>query len=137
MVVRADPTKFTNPKPVGTGPFTLDKFAPTQYSLKKNPTYWQAAKIAPTEVVFPAQASNQSTNQLDVTSGKFDWSYTFLPDVQKTYVSRNSKHNAYWFPPGGVDHPVPQPDEGTVQRRQLPQGHLAVAGPHRPSPPRR
>ena len=97
-----DPTKFTNPKPVGTGPFTLDKFAPTQYSLKKNPSYWQAAKIAPTEVVFPAQASNQSTNQLDVTSGKFDWSYTFLPDVQKTYIARNSKQNAYWFPPGGV-----------------------------------
>ena len=32
------------------------------------------------EVVFPAQASNQSTNQLDVTSGKFDWSYNFLPE---------------------------------------------------------
>jgi len=96
-----DPTKFTNTKPVGTGPFTLDKFAPTQYSLKKNPTYWQAAKIAPSEVVFPAQSSNQATNQLDVSSGKFDWSYNFLPNVQKTYVSR-SKNNVYWFPPGGV-----------------------------------
>ncbi|HZE51279.1 MAG TPA: ABC transporter substrate-binding protein [Jatrophihabitantaceae bacterium] len=96
-----DPTKFTNTKPVGTGPFTLDKFAPTQYSLKKNPTYWQAAKIAPSEVLFPAQSSNQATNQLDVSSGKFDWSYNFLPNVQKTYVSR-SKTNIYWFPPGGV-----------------------------------
>ena len=96
-----DPTKFTNTKPVGTGPFTLDKFAPTQYSLKKNPAYWQAAKIAPSEVVFPAQSSNQATNQLDVSSGKFDWSYNFLPNVQKTYVSR-SKNNVYWFPPGGV-----------------------------------
>ena len=97
-----DPTKFTNNTPVGTGPFALDKFAPTQYSLKKNATYWQAAKIAPSAVVFPAQASNQNTNQLDVTSGKFDWSYTFLPNVQKTYVSRDPKHNVYWFPPGGV-----------------------------------
>src|SRR5882757_9743633 len=92
-----DPAKFTNTKPVGTGPFTLDKFAPTQYSLKKNPTYWQAAKIAPSEVLFPAQSSNQATNQLDVSSGKFDWSYNFLPNVQKTYVSR-SKTNIYWFP---------------------------------------
>jgi peptide/nickel transport system substrate-binding protein len=97
-----DPTKFTNNTPVGTGPYALDKFAPTQYSLKKNATYWQAAKIAPSAVVFPAQASNQNTNQLDVTSGKFDWSYTFLPNVQKTYVSRDPKHNVYWFPPGGV-----------------------------------
>jgi peptide/nickel transport system substrate-binding protein len=98
----ADPTKDANTNPVGTGPFTLDKFAPTQYSLKKNPTYWQVSKVAPGEVVFPAQASNQSTNQLDVTSGKFDWSYNFLPDVKQTFVSRDPKHNLYWFPPGGT-----------------------------------
>jgi peptide/nickel transport system substrate-binding protein len=80
----------------------LDKFAPTQYSLKKNPTYWQASKIVPSEVVLPAQSTNQNTNQLDVTSGKFDWSYNFLPNVQQTYVSRDSAHNKYWFPPGGT-----------------------------------
>jgi peptide/nickel transport system substrate-binding protein len=98
----ADPTKDPNVKPVGTGPFMLDNFAPTQYSLKKNPTYWQADKIAPAEVLFPAQASNQSTNQLDVASGKFDWSYNFLPDVKQTYVARDPAHNQYWFPPGGT-----------------------------------
>jgi peptide/nickel transport system substrate-binding protein len=80
----------------------LDKFAPTEYRLKKNPSYWNAGKIAPSEVVMPAQSSNQSTNQLDVTSGKFDWSYNYLPDVQKTYVSRDPSHNKYWFPPGGT-----------------------------------
>ncbi len=95
-----DPVKYTNTTPVGTGPFTLDKFAPTQYTLKKNPDYWQADKIAPDQVVMPAQSTNQSTNQLDVTSGKFDWAYNYLPDVQKTYVSRDP-HNTYWFPPGG------------------------------------
>ncbi|MFN2517520.1 MAG: ABC transporter substrate-binding protein [Jatrophihabitantaceae bacterium] len=98
----ADPVKFANTKPVGSGPFVLDKFAPTQYSLKKNPNYWQKDKVAPTQVLFPAQASNQNTNQLDVTSGKFDWAYNFLPDVKRTYVARDPKHNVYWFPPGGV-----------------------------------
>jgi peptide/nickel transport system substrate-binding protein len=98
----ADPVKDANVNPVGTGPFMLDKFAPTQYSLKKNPTYWQADKIAPAEVLFPAQASNQSTNQLDVVSGTFDWSYNFLPDVKQTYVARDPAHNQYWFPPGGT-----------------------------------
>ncbi|MDT4909765.1 MAG: peptide/nickel transport system substrate-binding protein [Pseudonocardiales bacterium] len=97
-----DPVKYANTKPVGTGPFTLDKFAPTQYTLKKNASYWQADKIAPKAVVFPAQSSNQSTNQLDVTSGKFDWAYNFLPDVKKTFVAKDPKHNVYWFPPGGV-----------------------------------
>jgi peptide/nickel transport system substrate-binding protein len=97
-----DPVKYANTKPVGTGPFTLDKFAPTQYTLKKNASYWQADKIAPKAVVFPAQSSNQSTNQLDVTSGKFDWAYNFLPDVKKTFVAKDPKHNVDWFPPGGV-----------------------------------
>jgi peptide/nickel transport system substrate-binding protein len=98
----ADPSKDPNIAPVGTGPFTLGSFAPTQYSLKKNTGYWQADKIAPAQVLFPAQASNQSTNQLDVVSGKFDWSYNFLPDVKNTFVARDSAHNQYWFPPGGT-----------------------------------
>ncbi|HUY47612.1 MAG TPA: ABC transporter substrate-binding protein [Streptosporangiaceae bacterium] len=98
----ADPVKFTNTHPVGTGPFVLSKFAPTQYTLAKNKLYWNASKIAPSTVVFPAEASNQSTNQLAVSSGQFDWSYTFLPDVKKTYVDRDPAHNQYWFPPGGT-----------------------------------
>ncbi|MDQ6687423.1 MAG: ABC transporter substrate-binding protein [Actinomycetota bacterium] len=98
----SDPVKYANAKPVGSGPFTLDKFAPTQYSLKPNPNYWQKDKIAPKQVLFPAQASNQNTNQLDVTSGKFDWAYNFLPDVKRTFVARDPKHNVYWFPPGGA-----------------------------------
>ncbi len=99
--VTGDLTKYTNTHPVGTGPFELDKFAPTQYTEKKNSSYWQADKIAPTEVKFPAQSSNQSTNQLDITSGKFDWSYNYLPNVKQTFVSKSS-HNTYWFPPGGT-----------------------------------
>jgi len=98
----SDPAKYANTNPVGTGPFMLSSFAPTQYTLSKNPKYWDAAKIAPSKVVFPAQASSQSTNQLDVSSGQFDWAYTFLPDVKTTYVNRNPSHNVYWFPPGGT-----------------------------------
>ena len=99
----ADPAKYTNTKPVGTGPFMLDTFAPTQYLFKKNTSYWNASQIAPTaKSKFPAQSSNQSTNQLDVTSGKFDWSYNFLPNVQQTYVAKDPAHNTYWFPPGGT-----------------------------------
>jgi peptide/nickel transport system substrate-binding protein len=98
----ANPVKFTNPHPVGAGPFTLSSFAPTQYTLVKNPDYWAAAQIAPAKVVFPAQATSQTTNQLAVSSGQFDWAYTYLPDVQKTYVDRDPAHNVYWFPPGGT-----------------------------------
>jgi peptide/nickel transport system substrate-binding protein len=97
-----NPVKFANTHPVGTGPFVLSSFAPTQYTLSKNPLYWDAAKIAPSKVVFPAQATNQATNQLAVSSGEFDWAYTYLPDVKKTYIDRDPKYNQYWFPPGGT-----------------------------------
>jgi len=33
----ADPTKYADTKPIGTGPFTLDTFAPTEYKLKTRP----------------------------------------------------------------------------------------------------
>jgi peptide/nickel transport system substrate-binding protein len=98
----ANPVKFTNTHPVGTGPFVLSSFAPTQYTLAKNPLYWDASSIAPSKVVFPAQATNQATNQLAVSSGEFDWAYTYLPDVKKTYIDRDPKYNQYWFPPGGT-----------------------------------
>jgi peptide/nickel transport system substrate-binding protein len=96
------PDAYSNTKPVGTGPFMLKSFAPTQYSEAKNPKYWNADQIAPTQVNFPAQSSNQSTNQLDVSSGKFDWSYNYLPNVEQTYVSKDSANRTYWFPPGGT-----------------------------------
>jgi peptide/nickel transport system substrate-binding protein len=98
----SDPVKFANTDPVGSGPFKLSKFAPTQYTLTKNPLYWNASSIAPSSVVFPAQATSQTTNQLEVSDGDFDWAYTYLPDVQKTYVDRDPAHNLYWFPPGGT-----------------------------------
>jgi peptide/nickel transport system substrate-binding protein len=98
----SNPTTFTNTHPVGTGPFTLGSFAPTQYTLTKNALYWDASKIAPSSVVFPAQATSQSTNQLEVSSGQFDWAYQYLPDVQATYVDRDPATNRYWFPPGGT-----------------------------------
>jgi peptide/nickel transport system substrate-binding protein len=96
-----DPTKYANTNPVGTGPFTLSSFAPTQYALAKNTNYWQADKVVPQTVLFPAQSTNQSTNQLNVVAGDFDWSYNYLPDVQKTFTKRDPD-NVYWFPPGGT-----------------------------------
>jgi peptide/nickel transport system substrate-binding protein len=99
--VQGDPSKYTNTKPVGTGPFTLDAFAPTQYTEKKNDSYWNADKIAPSEVKFPAQSSDQNTNQLDIASGNYDWSYNYFPNVKQTYLSKDP-HNSYWFPPGGT-----------------------------------
>ena len=98
----ADPATFTNLDPVGDGPYVLGRFSPTGYTLTKSPTYWGAAAIAPTSVTFPAEASNQNTNQLEVASGQYDWSYTYLPDIKTTFVAKAPGTRSYWFPPGGT-----------------------------------
>jgi len=92
----ADPVTATDEKPVGTGPYTLGDFGPNQYKLEKNPTYWQADKVAATELVLPA-----ANTQLDIVNNGYDWAYAFMSDVENTWV-KAGKGNTYWFPPGGT-----------------------------------
>ncbi|MFP3589808.1 ABC transporter substrate-binding protein, partial [Paraburkholderia sp. SIMBA_055] len=37
-----DPATYRNEDPVGTGPFVLGNYNDQQYSMDKNPSYWQA-----------------------------------------------------------------------------------------------
>lgn len=94
-----DPTKFTNPNPVGTGPFTLKSFSSQLIDLAKNPKYWQAGKPQVTELRYPAYNSNTSA-ELALDQGQVDAANMFLTNINQTYVSRNPTHNHFWFPPG-------------------------------------
>jgi peptide/nickel transport system substrate-binding protein len=97
----ANPVTFTNTKPVTSGPFVVDTFTPNQYTLKKNPDCWQAGDVQVDKLVFPALTGN-STSQLQLSKGGYDWATLFMPDVQKTWVDQDKAHNKYWFPAGGV-----------------------------------
>ena len=92
-----DPVKWTNEDPVGTGPYVIDTFGPNQYTLKKNENYWQNDKVAVEKIVAPA-----SNKQLDIVNKGYDWAYSFITDVDKTWVGANKQHNHYWVPPGGT-----------------------------------
>ncbi|MCI1831913.1 MAG: ABC transporter substrate-binding protein [Bifidobacterium sp.] len=93
----SDPLKYTDDNPVGTGPFELGSFTPNQYTLKKNNDYWQANKVAIKTIVVPA-----SNKQLDLVNKGYDWAYSYMTNVDKTWVGANKQHNHYWFPPGGT-----------------------------------
>ncbi|MHB8312658.1 MAG: ABC transporter substrate-binding protein [Candidatus Dormibacteria bacterium] len=96
-----NPTTFTNTSPVVSGPFVLASFNPNEYVLKKNPNCWQAAQVAVTKVNFPALTGN-TTSQLTLSRGGYDWATLFIPEVRTTWVAKSPKYNNYWFPPGGV-----------------------------------
>ncbi len=94
---QSDPVKWTNENPVGSGPYKLGQYTANQYTLVKNSTYWQAGKVAADTIILPA-----SNKQLDLVSKGYDWGYSYMTNVDKTWVGANKQHNHYWFPPGGT-----------------------------------
>jgi peptide/nickel transport system substrate-binding protein len=96
-----DPTTWRDPDPVGTGPFVLGNYSDQQYSMDKNPRYWQAGKIAIKHLILPA-----TNTQLDTVTRGYDWAYSFISDVKGTWGAA-SDTNTYWFPPGGVIGLIP------------------------------
>ena len=65
-----DPVKFSNPDPIGTGPFTeIVRFDKQIWELGKNPNYWQPGKPHVDKLVFPAYPGNE---QGDCRSKAYD-----------------------------------------------------------------
>jgi peptide/nickel transport system substrate-binding protein len=92
-----DPVKWTNANPIGSGPYKLGNFTPNKYTLVKNNAYWQSDKVAAETIICPA-----SNKELDLVNKGYDWAYSFMTNVDKTWVGANKQHNHYWFPPGGT-----------------------------------
>src|SRR5579884_1872743 len=91
------PVTFTDPNPVGTGPYMLKSFSPQQYVLKANPHYWQKGKPYVSTLTFPSFSSNQSA-EADLLSGKTQWGGIFIADAAKTYVPK-APGNHFWYNP--------------------------------------
>ena len=90
------PAQWTDPSPVGTGPFELDRFAPQGYTLKANASYWQGAPKVQ-EISVPAYSSNTTANQA-LENGQIDWAGNDVSNIQSTYINRDPSNNHYWFP---------------------------------------
>jgi peptide/nickel transport system substrate-binding protein len=100
----SDPATFTNPKPVGSGPFNVvSRFTTQDYVLGKNPHYWQAGlpKIACLEYV---QASSNDAALALTQSGQVDWTHNFVPNVEKAYEAKDPKHYHAFY--SNRDYPI-------------------------------
>ena len=92
-----DPLKFSNPDPVGTGPFTeILRFNSQVWELGKNHNYWQTGKPNIEKLIFPTFSSNEQTT-LALLSGNLDWAGAFIPAIDRIYVDKDPKHHHYWF----------------------------------------
>ena len=92
-----DPLKFSNPNPVGTGPFTeILRFNSQVWELGKNHNYWQPGKPNIEKLIFPTFSSNEQTT-LALLSGQLDWAGAFIPAIKRIFVDKDPEHHHYWF----------------------------------------
>jgi peptide/nickel transport system substrate-binding protein len=76
-----DPVTYTNPKPVGTGPFKLKTFSAQVVTLEKNPSYWDAGKPGFNTVQYLAYDSDSSMVAA-MQGGQVDWIVSSNTDPQ-------------------------------------------------------
>ena len=94
----SNPVTFTNPNPIGTGPFTeINAFRAQLFELGRNPHYWQQDRPKLKALRFPAFPSNDQAN-LALVTGEVDWAGNFVPSIDRTFVAANPRHHTYWFP---------------------------------------
>ncbi len=83
---------FTNPNPVGSGPFDqIGRLTNQDIVFNKNPSYWLtgAPKIPCLE--YLETASNDAA-LLAIQSGQVDWTHNFVPNVEQAYESKDPAH---------------------------------------------
>jgi peptide/nickel transport system substrate-binding protein len=88
-----DPATYTDPTPVGTGPYILGSFTPEGFTMVKNPSYYNPVPVA--KVYFPDYTSNTGALAA-LFSGQIDWTGNYIPDLQQDFVSKNPATNHYW-----------------------------------------
>src|SRR5262245_16516095 len=94
---KVDVEKFTNPNPVGSGPFTkVSSFSPQAYTLTKNPNYWKQGYPKVQCIQRIAAASNDAA-LLQHLNDQADWSHNFYPNVESSFQAKDPKHyhNSY------------------------------------------
>jgi peptide/nickel transport system substrate-binding protein len=95
----ADPVTFTNPRPVGTGPFTeVRDFRPQLYKQCRNPYFYEKGRPRVDCLRFP-QFSNNDQIQAALIKGEIDWASVFVPNIERVYVQKDPQHHKFWFPP--------------------------------------
>ena len=83
---------WTNPDPIGTGGFTLERFAPQQITLAARNDYW-GGKFAVKHVKVIATTGNTLTAQL--IRGDVDWALAAWGSAPQVYVAKDPVHHLY------------------------------------------
>jgi peptide/nickel transport system substrate-binding protein len=85
-----DIDKWTNPNPVGSGPFTqVTRFNGQDFVLGKNKYSWSPTKVACVEKL---SAVSNDASLVQMVSGQVDDTHNFVPNVETAYEAKDPAH---------------------------------------------
>jgi peptide/nickel transport system substrate-binding protein len=90
----SNPVTYTDPNPVGTGPYMLDKFSPQGYTLKENPYFYDKSSVHVPEIDFPSYNTNANLVP-PIQSGSIDWAGNYVADIEGNYLSKSSDNHTW------------------------------------------
>jgi peptide/nickel transport system substrate-binding protein len=95
-----DLEKWTNPEPIGTGPFTLGAFSPQQVTLDLRDDYWNGTFEHVKQVKWAVFANEDSGKAL-VRQGKIDMATMSWPNAETTIESEGPGNMYEVYSTGG------------------------------------
>ena len=87
----SDPATFTDPTPIGTGPYTLGNYTNEGFTMVANPSYW-GGNVPVKKVYFPVYTTN-SAAQNALFGDQLDWAGNYFPNLQSAFISKNPSTN--------------------------------------------
>jgi peptide/nickel transport system substrate-binding protein len=93
-----DLNTWTNPEPIGTGPFTLAEFKPQQVTLTARDDYWGGELPMSTYKIIPTSADAAKAQLLrgDIDIAQGSWA-----NGEQEYTAKDPEHNLYQLYPNG------------------------------------
>ncbi|HEX3516514.1 MAG TPA: ABC transporter substrate-binding protein [Trebonia sp.] len=88
-----DPATFTDPTPVGTGPYVLGSYTPEGFTMIRNKDYWQNVPVG--KVYFPDYTTNTAA-ETALFSGQIDWTGNYIPNLQQDFVNKDPATNHFF-----------------------------------------
>jgi peptide/nickel transport system substrate-binding protein len=94
-----DGKTYTNPNPVGSGPYKLKQYGAQQLTFQARDNYWKQKNIPVKTVKAPVVTGASEMGKL--LSGDVEWSGGAVADVKKQYVSKDPQNHHAWYPTYG------------------------------------
>ncbi|SFF77893.1 peptide/nickel transport system substrate-binding protein [Actinacidiphila alni] len=87
-----DLKSWTNPDPVGTGPFALDRFAAQQITLRARTDYWGGRFAVKQLKIIP---TNGDALRAQLVRADVDWALAAWGNGEQEYAAKDPRHHLY------------------------------------------